>query len=249
MEQRELKGHRSAVNCLDCPSSSGRQLLISGSEDRTVRVWDIATSKSVKCFHGCFAGDIEAVSLSRKDENIVFVVTTETAYSFDMRKDCVLDSVPFSSCNHRFEDISAVAFSPKDNVIAVADNSECIHLIHLDSLCGFINEGVRKLRQVHRNNIGALAFSERKKEVISGGYDFLLCKWDVDLLKPSKRIEVESLSNIESSKQTLNPPFITGIQYIPGQPVLATTFGDGSVSLIYVQISCIYFVLLNFVHS
>lgn len=143
----------------------------------------------------------------------------------------MLDSIPLSRSAGSFSDISAVAYCPKEAVVAVADDSDCVSLISIDE-SGQFAASSRKLRGVHSNTIGALAFSEKKKELVSGGFDFQLCKWDMDTFKPTKRAEVKSFEDLESFNQTLNPPFITCLQYLPGRPIVAAALGDGSVRLL-----------------
>mmetsp|Transcript_9858 Transcript_9858/g.15150 ORF Transcript_9858/g.15150 Transcript_9858/m.15150 type:complete len:83 (+) Transcript_9858:149-397(+) len=44
-----LKGHKSSVNCLECSKNNDSSLLLSGSDDKTARLWDVRTSKTVLC--------------------------------------------------------------------------------------------------------------------------------------------------------------------------------------------------------
>eukprot|EP01039_Chlorochromonas_danica_P000163 gene163-172_t len=231
MEREELRGHRAPVTCLKYNQS--KQLLGSGSEDRSVRLWDSRTSRSVKCFHNCFDSEIEAVHFAYKSEHILFAVTCSSLYSFDLRKECVLDSQPLAIVGNAFSEISAAAFAPKDNLAAIADDSDSIYLIEINTDGTFQSESQKKLRKVHSNSIGALVFAEKKRELISGGFDFLLCKWDIDNAKPIKRGEFKSYEGFENSNQTLNPPFITTLSFLPGTSIVASGAGDGSIRLFH----------------
>jgi len=50
-----LKGHKETVTCLAL-SPSGN-LLVSGSQDSTVRVWDLKSGKVLKAIKDCFKND------------------------------------------------------------------------------------------------------------------------------------------------------------------------------------------------
>ncbi|OIR58310.1 MAG: WD40 repeat-containing protein [Amphiamblys sp. WSBS2006] len=66
----ELRGHLGPVTALSwCPGSSGR--LASGSEDRTVRVWDVSCEKELCVFSGK-KRKITAVEWSALDKNTLF---------------------------------------------------------------------------------------------------------------------------------------------------------------------------------
>lgn len=43
-----FKGHKDSVTCLDIHPTL--DLIVSGSEDGTVRFWDLETKKAVRCF-------------------------------------------------------------------------------------------------------------------------------------------------------------------------------------------------------
>jgi len=50
-----LKGHKAVVSCLSL-SPSGN-LLVSGSQDSTVRIWDLKLGKVIKAIKDCFVND------------------------------------------------------------------------------------------------------------------------------------------------------------------------------------------------
>lgn len=232
IEQSVLRGHRAEVTCLDSSvGGSCASLVASGSEDRTVRLWDSASSpvRSIKCWYQCFTSSIEQVKFSKRDDHIVYVASVDRLYCFDSRKDSVLDSMPLSTSIHQFNDISTMELSPTNNCIVLSDDSDVVCKIDIDGAGCFKDDSLRKLRSLHTNSIGSLAFSDKKSELYSGGFDFSIVKWDLDNARPIKRLELTSFETVDSSNQMFNPPFVTHLEAIEDSPVLIAALGDGSV--------------------
>ncbi|ETO06137.1 WD-40 repeat-containing protein [Reticulomyxa filosa] len=49
---KTLTGHTDRINSIDYSSFDDNQLLCSGSDDKTVRVWDIENNKQIQSFNG-----------------------------------------------------------------------------------------------------------------------------------------------------------------------------------------------------
>ncbi len=81
-EELRLEGHRGAVNAV-CWSSGGG-FVLSGSEDRTVRVWDIKYGKELSCFEA-HAAAITAVACSPDDTNVVAGDESGTIFVWDLK--------------------------------------------------------------------------------------------------------------------------------------------------------------------
>ncbi|RYH26741.1 hypothetical protein EON65_14020 [archaeon] len=232
VERRSIRGHRAEVTCLDCSSrGSFVSLVASGSEDRTVRLWDTASNRSVKCLHQCFTSSIEQVKFSKKDDYIVYVASVNRMYCFDLRKDSVLDSVPLCTSMDEFHDICTMELSPTNNCMVLSDDSDVVCKVDIDSTGCFVDNSLRKFRTLHTNSIGALAFADKKSELYSGGFDFSIVKWDLDSARPIKKLELSCFETVDSSNQMFNPPFVTQLLAIEDVPVLIATLGDGSVSI------------------
>lgn len=64
-----LAGHTDIVLCLDtCTTSSGRTLIVTGSKDNTVRLWDTNSRCCVGIGKGHMGG-IGAVAFAKKSHN------------------------------------------------------------------------------------------------------------------------------------------------------------------------------------
>ena len=131
-ERLTLSGHREVVNCFDQQPSSG--LLISGSSDRTIRLWDLKSCRSSKCIAGCFDTAVVSTRMAHKTEHILVAGTESSVYTFDLRFDGILQKQAISQIiEGSFDDINVVAVSPKDDTVAVADDTGTIKLIPLSN--------------------------------------------------------------------------------------------------------------------
>ena len=74
--RRQLRGHKKAVLSLDASyeGSGGRNLIVSGSEDSTARIWDVRTNRAVKCVAGCFNNNpVDSVLFAVKSAGVLYL--------------------------------------------------------------------------------------------------------------------------------------------------------------------------------
>ena len=122
-------GHKACINCVD-GATVERNLLATGSEDQSVRLWDIRTDRAVKCIAKCFEESVEAVKFCLRDENVLYAASGKCMFSFDLRTNGVLitsPSIRSESCSTDI--ISAVATKPCGNFLAVADDSGVVTIV------------------------------------------------------------------------------------------------------------------------
>jgi len=118
-----MKGHQSDVNCL----SSCNNLLASGSEDSTIRIWDITSQKSVRrltdpSFYP--SHPIENISLH---ETSIFASTSSSIYEFDIRNpSAILLSSSLSQLQLPF-DLSSLNQST-NHILVSTDDGEILLL-------------------------------------------------------------------------------------------------------------------------
>jgi WD40 repeat protein len=245
--KRVLEGHKDSVTCLD--GSAAAALLFSGSDDKTVRMWDLRSNRCCKCLLGCFEGPIEAVRLSRKSDHILYCASSDAIFSFDIRSEKVLQRDPLSIVKSCVEgEINALAINSKDEYVAFADDSNSIKIVST-SRDGVMNEHaayakVRTISRIHQNIVSTLSFkSNNPRELLSGGFDYMACIWDVGTGKPKTTTKFSPLNELDDGtscfvndnggmaggSNAINPPFVQCATFALQGRSCVFALGDGSV--------------------
>ena len=73
-----LKGHKDCVNILDT-SYFDSNLVASGSDDKSIRIWDLRQEKTVKCILGSSTA-ITSIAFDPKSEITLYCVLNGTRY-------------------------------------------------------------------------------------------------------------------------------------------------------------------------
>lgn len=224
-------GHRKGVTALDV-SGDERQLL-SGSEDKTVRLWDCQQRRGVKCMLECFDTAIEGVAYNKREGHIIYAVTSRNFYSFDTRMEGnVLTKIPTTRIDNLVnEAINALISHQDGSMLAIGDDAGVVSVYEIDNNnCDITLK--RRYEHVHSNLVGALSFSTVNNSIASGGFDCVACSWDIDtgVVISSENISTQSL--VDGAPQVINPPFIQSISYIRNDSLLALALGDGTIRLL-----------------
>lgn len=243
----KLRGHRASVTCLQ--ADADQQNLLSGSDDKTVRLWDLRINRSTKCMLGCFGSPIEAVKFA--SSNIVYAACANAVYSFDLRYDGVLTKVPLAelSMGEGPDEISNLAINNKGDMLAAAMDSGVINLVPIRGNGTFCeNSGstrYKRLTRVHNNIISTVSFKKNNpRELLSGGFDYTGCLWEVDRGRPKISTNFQSMPTplVEGADpdeernplQIINPPFVMSMNYIMDGRCVVAALGDGTVSIFLV---------------
>lgn len=225
-------GHKACINCVD-GATVERNLLATGSEDQSVRLWDIRTDRAVKCIAKCFEESVEAVRFSVSDENVLYAASGKCLFSFDLRTDGVLitsPSIRSDSCSTDI--ISAVAINPSGSLLAVADDAGIVTIVDSKKLNAYKPKRLRG----HSNLVNAIAFSPiDATSIVSGGFDYQLYSWDLGKPgdSPASVVDIARLGNEgldEFSSKSVNPPFVQSLSFTCDGQAIAVALGDGSVS-------------------
>lgn len=195
------RGHRAAVVCLEARAES---VFASGSEDQTVRVWDVRSSpqRAMSCLCECFPSSVDSLAFSPKNEHLLYASSGSQVFVFDLRASGVLQKVPLGVINMHGGDAAASAASaeneinalkihPKGEHMAVGDDEGNVYVLELeasraDPTCWRVLK--RLSRGVHTSIVGAVAFKPNSpRELVSGGFDCLACSWNFAMGRPQHR--------------------------------------------------------------
>jgi WD40 repeat protein/serine/threonine protein kinase len=174
----ERKYYGSSLEQLGFTSSSVSALTItldgrfavSGSQDRTVRLWDFKTGEVIRAYQG-HDGNVTAVAVTPEGRFIVSGSDDQTLRLWDTETDkCLWISDPHE------ESITAVAMDPNGQF--VISGSQDTTLRHIDIKTGK-SPWTLWGKQGHQEGVTSVAMAPRGRFAVSGGKDTTLQLWDL----------------------------------------------------------------------
>jgi WD40 repeat protein len=239
-ERRIWRGHKGSINCIDAtPEHEG--LVSTGSDDMSIRIWDIRTERSAKCILGCLKSPVEAVRFHPIDSHRLFAACGREIFEFDLRADGILIKIPRNvSETAATDDIDCIMFRDDGEELAVSDDNGVVTIVepnHLET------RKPRRLKDVHSSLVNAIAYNPvNSHQIVSGGFDYQVCSWDLSgrglAPAPSAVVNIDQLgcgaeaSSAAHSSQMVNPPFVQCISYAYGGRAVVTVLGDGSLKVL-----------------
>ncbi|KAI8325294.1 WD40 repeat-like protein [Martensiomyces pterosporus] len=214
-----LTGHRAKVTCLAAGYDARGGLLVSGSEDKTCRLWDSRTNKAVSGILG-FASDITAVDFA--GANGLVAACDSAIYVYDQRSMGVVASATKAA-------VSAVAVAAE--IQAISTRGDFIAYVDEDGQLGVFDcseEVLAEFAGKHDALAACVAFHPQNPEIASGGFDRQALVWDM-AGESVKRKYSASVENVSSGK-SINPPFVYALDFSPmGDGALITGHADGRI--------------------
>ena len=221
-----LKGHKGpVVSLVEFDKAS---TVLSSSEDRTVRLWDIREKNScVRLIR--IPPTSGSAGFAKSAGQLVVVSSGNRIFGYDLRADSrvILGESRFeSTLSNIEEDIND--FDLSDKTIAAPTDEGFVRLIALET---FSETG----RVAAHENIASVArFLPSGVQIASGGYDckVAVSKVDGDSLRTDKGFLVSSLIPEEDDYEevhSINPPFVTSMQVSRKNDQVAIGAGDGTV--------------------
>ena len=244
VRQSSLRGHKAAVNAVSFASETN---FATGSDDSTVRVWDLRTQKPIKCMLGCFSGQaVDSVAFGKNESHcgpVLYTAAGQHIYSFDLRKEGVLDRQPLHAMRVCAEgspdtEVECLGLHPSGDSLLVGDSDGAITILDSTSY-----DVIAQLSGVHSSVITSLCIdSPDGHYLLSGALDCSLCKWDLTTGQPaanpvsfndlSSRLQHARGAESEAGLgQMINPPFVHGASFVCAGQCLLSVNGDGSVNL------------------
>ncbi|KAK5202848.1 hypothetical protein LTR96_011230 [Exophiala xenobiotica] len=159
-----LAGHSELVTAVAF-SPNGRQI-VSGSWDKTIRIWDATTGQVEKTLAG-HSGAVDAVAFSPDGRQIVSGSRDNTIKIWDATTGQVEKTLAGHSAG-----VTAVAFSPDGRRIVSGSGDETIKI--WDATTG----QVEKILAGHWSGVTAVAFLRDGRRIVSGSWDKTIKIWD-----------------------------------------------------------------------
>jgi len=185
-------------------SPDGKKLA-SGSMDKTVILWDLATGKPEKILKG-HTGWVLSVAFSPDGRKLASGSVDNTVILWDInseRAERIFKSP---------EIVFSVAFSPDGRKLASGLSDTTIILWNLAT------GKVEKVLKEHKNAVESVAFSPDGRKLASGSWDNTVILWDLATGKPEKILKGHT-------------SYITSIAFSPDGRKLASGSADGSVKV------------------
>jgi DNA-binding beta-propeller fold protein YncE/tRNA A-37 threonylcarbamoyl transferase component Bud32 len=162
--ERIFVGHADSV-CAVAFSPDGKRI-VSGSWDRTLKVWDAATGKEMLALKG-HAGAVRGVAFSPHGERIVSGSADKTLKVWD-----AATGIEVRTLKGHTGDIYGVAFSPKGRYIVTASADRTLTV--WDTGRGYEALALPG----HAASVHSVAFSPDHRGIVSGSADGTLKVWD-----------------------------------------------------------------------
>ena len=158
--------HKGSVNALALTSDGKR--IVSGSDDNTIRVWDLDTGACLKTLEG-HTSSVKAVALTSDGKRIVSGSGDKTIRVWDLETGTCLKTLE----GHR-DFLHAVALTSDDKRIVSVSWDSTIRV------WDFETGSCLKTLKGHTSSVNAVALTSDGKRIVSGSGDKTIRVWDLE---------------------------------------------------------------------
>lgn len=246
-----LRGHKGNVNAVEVQDAF---VFASGSDDKTLRIWDIRQSpqRAQYCLCECFPAAVDSMTFHPKEQHALYAASGSQIFVFDLRSFgasgsivqrsplCVIDIYAEDAAQgpegaDGVVEINTIKIHPKGDHLAVGDDRGKVVIMERNRTPG-AGPAAWQLskclsRGVHSSIIGSVAFRPNSvRELMSGGFDCIACSWDFGLGKPLASCNFGTVCDSSGEPfQIVNPPFVHALQYISSGRAVLACLGDGTL--------------------
>lgn len=201
--QATLSDHVGAVYAL--AFLPNQNILISGSGDWTIKIWDLTTNQVIKTLRG-HQGSVRALAVSADGHTLVSGSSDGTVKVWDLRTRELKQTL-----RGHTDLVRAVAISPDGHMIASGSWDRTIKLWPVESEIKPSEDNqeddrpapfLRDTLTGHTNHVNSLVFTADGQTLISGSDDNTIKVWQLDL--EPKELDRNNTHQLASLKATLN---------------------------------------------
>lgn len=209
---KRLRGHNSYVNCCH-PARRGPQLLCSGSDDSTIKLWDSRKRTPVHSFQENY--QITAVSFNDTAEQILSGGIDNQIKVWDMRKNAVL----YKMAGHA-DTVTGLSLSPDGSYVLSNSMDNTLRIWDVRPFAP--QERCVKILQGHQHNFEKnllrCSWNPDGSQVAAGSADRFVHVWDTT----SRRV----LYKLPGHNGSVND-----VQFHPKEPIIMSVSSDKQVYL------------------
>ncbi|XP_026401642.1 transducin beta-like protein 3 [Papaver somniferum] len=202
-----LTGHSEIVLCLDtCISSSGKTLVVTGSKDNSVRLWENSSCIGIGTGH---MGAVGAVAFSKKKNNFIVSGSSDRTlkvWSFDGLQDNgseIMNLRAKAVVAAHDKDINSLAVAPNDNLVCSGSQDRTACVWRLPDLVSVV------VLKGHKRGIWCVEFSPVDQCVITASGDKTIKIWAISDGACLKTFEGHTSSILRVSFLTRGTQFVS----------------------------------------
>jgi WD40 repeat protein len=205
-----LKGHEASVNSIAI--SPDGQMLASGTQDRTVSLWNLKTGKQTFTFFGQ-AGEVHAVAISPDGQMLVAGGFDNKITSWQLKTKTLFRTFSYLTSPYSHSGfVSSLAFSRDRKILASASGDKTIRL------WGGYRGEIKRTLNGHSDTVWSVAISPDGQTLVSGSAD--------------KTIRLWSISDSQQTRiLTGHSAWVTSVAISPDGKTLASGSTDGTINL------------------